>query len=274
MKNKSENQRITKTVVRSNSKKSKPIDTLKISFNRVLKSNDYNLKYKKANYYFENKKYDKALDLYKQLVPYERGREKGEEVAYKEALCNYYLGDRIYAGYLFKNFYDTYPNSKYAKEALFMSAMAYFQERPRWSLDQKITAEALERFQFYLTKYPDAEKKDTINQLVSILQNQLDKKAYMNSRLYYDLEYYKAAEIALNIYIDEFPVSNYREQAYYDLCLTTYEYAKKSILEKQKERLQNSLNYCIQYQQEYPNGQYLKEIAKIEKEIRKKLQNI
>lgn len=259
--NKNESRRIDKDTVK------------RWTYNRLLNTKNYDIKYVKANEYFEKKKYSKALELYTQLVPHERGLARGEEVAYKEALCTHKTGDHLYAGYLFKNLYQTYPNSKYSEEALFMSAYCYYLDVPRWSLDQQITNDALSQFQFFLSKFPNNKLMDSCNVLIEKMNNILEKKSYENSKLYFDLEYFKAAEIALLNAANDFPDTDFRDEIFYYICKTSFEYAKQSTQERQIERFRNALSYCFDYYKNITNGKYTKEVNKIETIINKKLNN-
>ena len=89
-------------------------------YNRLLKSSDYELKYKKALEYYEKQKYQNALGLLEELVTIFKGNEKGEKVMLYYAYCEYGLDDYILASYHFKNFVRTYPNSTFANSNKFL----------------------------------------------------------------------------------------------------------------------------------------------------------
>ena len=72
------------------------------SFNKVLKSTDYDYKLKKADEYFANKKYKNAEELYRELFPVFKGSEKFEDLYYKYAYCSYYQKNYLDAENLFK----------------------------------------------------------------------------------------------------------------------------------------------------------------------------
>ena len=60
-------------------------------YQKLLKSSDNKAKYEQAKEYYENGDYAKALTLFEQLIPIYRGTEKGEEISYYYAYCNYHL---------------------------------------------------------------------------------------------------------------------------------------------------------------------------------------
>ncbi len=246
----------------------------KESFDRVLKSDDYDLKYQKAKEYYAAGKYEKAMDLYKQLVPHERGRERGAEVYFYYAMCNYKIGDYLIAAYYFKDFAQEYPNSKYTEDALFLSAYCYYLESPRWSLDQEQTKEAITQFQIFISKFPDSPLIDSCNTLIDKLNYKLQKKAYMNAKLYYDLGYYKSADIALQNALNDYPDSPFAEDILYYQILSNYEYALNSVRAKQKERFQKTIDKVLTYKEFYPNGKYSKDVEKIYQNSQKKLKQL
>lgn len=247
------------------------IDTTKrLTFNRILKSNDYNLKYEKAREYYDKEKYIKAQDIYEQIVPYYRGQVRGAEVYFMYAMCNYQTGDYLYAGYHFQNFYDMYPNTTFAEQALFLSAYCYYLDSPRSSLDQEPTTDAISQFQLFVSKFPESDLIDSCNSLVDTLRFKLEEKSFDAAKLYYDLEYFQAADIALNNSIKDFPDSYFAEDIYYYIVRSNIDYANGSIASKQKIRYKQALNSAKRYKNKFPNGKYIKDVERIAKQSEKK----
>ncbi len=245
-----------------------------ITYNYVLKCDDYDLKYQKAFEYYNRKKYYKAHDLFEQLVPHERGRERGDEVLFYYALTNYKLGDYVTAGYYFRNFAYTYPNSEYTEQAQFMGAYCYYLIAPRWSLDQTTTHDAITQFEIFLSKYPNSDLVDSVNHLIDKLRYKLQKKAYMNAKLYYDLEYYESADIALSNSLKKYPDTPFKEQTLYYIALSRYLFAANSIRSKQKDRFLKALDAVSQYKNAFPNGKYIKKINNLEQKINANLSKL
>lgn len=248
----------------SEKQQKKQQDTVKKwTYNRILKTNDFTVKYKKAVEYYSEEKYTKALSIFEQLVPHEKGLKNGAEIYFLYSMCNYKTGDNLYAGYHFKTFFETYPNSQYAEEALFMSAYCYYLDSPRWSLDQAPTNDAINQFQLFLSKFPKSKLIDSSNVLIDTLRFKLEEKAFENAQLYYNLEIYKASQIALNNAMNKFPGSSFNEQSQYLVAKSSYKYAEGSYKYKQKERYENTISECLKYKETYPNGNHLKDIDKL-----------
>jgi outer membrane protein assembly factor BamD len=232
-------------------------------YERLLKSSDYALKYQKAFEYFEKEDYMKASTLFDQISNVYRGTNKADSVYFYQALTYYQLGDNIIAGELFREFSTTYGNSSFREQADFYSAYCFYLQSPRPSLDQDYTYKAIQGFQLYLLKYPDSDKTDECKKIIVELKEKLIEKSYMNAKLYFDLEYYNSATIALNNSLIEFPESKFREEILFMILKSNYLYAYNSIVKKQRERYQTALDDYYSYISEFPEGQYKKEAEKI-----------
>jgi len=246
----------------------------KETFQKILKSDDYELKYQKAKAYYAEEKWQKAMQLFEQLIPYEKGKERGEEVLYYYSMCNYNVKDYILAGYYFRYFTSTYPTSEYAEECLFLSSYCYYLDSPKASLDQTPTDQAILEFELFLSLYPNSTKIDTCNTLIDELRSKLIEKSYVNSKLYYDLGYYNAAAISFDNSLTDYPETPYKEDILYYQIKSYYEYANKSITTKQKERYQKAIKKYKLYVKHFPEGKYLKEITKINADCLKQIENL
>lgn len=243
----------------------------RITYNYVLRSKDYNLKYQKAFEYYNKKKYYKALDLFAQLVPHYRGTNRGDEVLYYYANTNFELKDYVTAAYYFKNFAYSYPNSEFAEEALFMSAYCYYLMSPRWSLDQQMTNDAILQFEMFLSKYPNSDMVDSVNHLIDKLRYKLQEKSFYNSKLYYDLGYYNAASIALDNSLKLYPATPFKDDILFYIAISRYNFAKNSIEQKQNQRYLDALDAIYTYKEQMPKGKYIDKILSLEKKINSKL---
>ena len=73
-------------------------------YGKVLKSKDKEYKLKMAEQYFVKKDYDKAQQLYTDLLPLFKGDPRFEDIYYKYAYTSYYQKDYMNAENLFKPF--------------------------------------------------------------------------------------------------------------------------------------------------------------------------
>jgi outer membrane protein assembly factor BamD len=241
-------------------------------YQKILKSSDNELKYTKAKAYYDKQDYAKAMTLFEQLTPIFRGTDRGEEVSFLFAYSNYYLKDYIMAGHYFRRFTSSFPNSTLAMESSYMSAYCYYLDAPKPSLDQETTIKAITEFEIYLSKYPLSDKVAQCNELIDELRFRLEKKSYENAMLYYRVEQYKAAVVALRGSLREFPDSEFREDILFYLIKSNYQYAMNSVYSKTRVRLQDAAKDYKTFIKAYPNSKHIKDVTKIYEDISRKIE--
>jgi len=240
-------------------------------YQRLLKSSDYKKKYEAGVVYYQEEEYYKAKTLFEELIPILRGTDKAEEVYYYYAYCHYNLGEQVLAGYYFNKFAITFPNSVHTEEARYMSAYCQYLNSPEPELDQKYTYMAINEFQLFINKYPKSTYVEKCNTYMDKLRKKLETKAYISSKLYYNLSDYKAAVVVLNSTLNEFPDSDYREELMFIAVKSNYKLAENSIYKKRKERYQNTVDSYYEFIDEFPESKYVKEVQRYYEQSVKKI---
>ncbi len=232
-------------------------------YEKVLKSNDYELKYRKALQYYQNKDYARAITIFEQIINFYRATTRGDSVIYFYAKSLYGQQDYIMAAYYFKELSDNYARSSFVEEADFLNGYCYYLMSPRPNLDQENTNLAKASFQKFIYKHPNSQYVTDCKRMIQELDNKLATKAYLNARVYYDLGYYKAAIIAINNCLATYPSTPYREELRFILLDSYFQLAENSVEEKKKERFQNTLDEYYTFISEYPRSKYTKSAEKI-----------
>ena len=232
-------------------------------YEKLLKSNDYKLKYKKAFEYYNDEDFVKAQTLLEQLVPIYGGTKQADSVNFFHAMCYYNMQDYLLAGHYFKTFASTFGNSEFAEEAEFLSAYCLFKNSPRPSLDQTSTYEAIQAFQMFLINYPITEKKELCLKYMTELRDKLVEKSFISARLYFDLSNYKASIIALNNSLNEYPDTKFREEIMFLILKSRFLLADGSVESKKMERYQAALDEYYSFVGEFPESEYKHEVEKI-----------
>lgn len=231
-------------------------------YQQLLKSEDYQLVYKKAIEYYNKGDYQRSLNLLDGIRTVFTGTTKAPNIAYYRAFCSYNLKDYQYASELFKQFIQTYPESSFAEECLFMMGFCDYKASPKPRLDQQVTEKALNELQLYLNRYPNSSRKEKVNGYMDELRDKLSYKAYLSARNYYIREYYKAAVISLQNCLKDYPGSKFREEVMYMLFIAKYELARNSVEEKKLERYNNAREEYYYFTDEYPESRYAAEMKK------------
>ncbi len=240
-------------------------------FNTVVKSTDYEYKYKKALEYYNDEDYGHAVALFQDLVYVYRGTSKGDELYYYYAKSSFEIEDYLLSANYYKSIIDQYPRSQYAEEAQYMIGVCYYENSPGAKLDQGVSRKAIDALQLYINMYPYGENVDEANILIDELNEKIVYKSYLNARLYYDMDYYKASVIALENALVDYPDTGYREELKFLLFKSKYLLGIKSVEEKKKDRLNEAYDEYFIFVDEFPESDHMKEVERNFKELSKEL---
>ncbi len=232
-------------------------------YDKLMKSQDNELIYKKAKEFYANGKYTQAASLIEKILPHYRGTNKSEELDYLHAKCYYEMGDYVMAGHYFETFVRTYLTSDHADDADFLMGYCYYKLSPRPELDQTNTYNALNAFALHKTKFPNSKYNEQCDKLSKELQEKLAEKSYLSAKLYYRLEDYKAAVVAIGNSLEDYPDTKYREELMFLRLKSKYMYALNSVSSKQPERFQETVDDYYSFIDEFPKSHYIKEAKKI-----------
>jgi outer membrane protein assembly factor BamD len=192
-----------------------------------------------------------------------RGTTKADTVKYYQAQSYYGQRDYIMSGHYFQELSSTYPNSDYLEEADFMVGYCYYKQSPRPQLDQETTFRTITSMQMFMVRYPNSERVNQCQEIIVEMSDKLVEKSFISARLYYDLGYYKSAIIALRNSLIEYPETQYREELMFLILKSTYLLADKSIISKQRERFQKTVDEYYSFIGEFPEGTHTREAQRI-----------
>jgi outer membrane protein assembly factor BamD len=242
-------------------------------YEKILKSTNYRLKYKKALQYYHEKDYSRAIGLLEQINPALKATDRADTVHYYLADSYYQQGDYILAKHYFNEFYQTFGNHDWSEEAEFLSAYCDYKMSPRPSLEQSHTKRAINGFQLFIRRHPNSPKVKQCNDLIKELRNKLAIKAYNAAKLYYEMEDYKAAIIALNNCLKRYPNTKHREEIRFLILKSNFLLASNSIRSKEQQRFQSTLDEYYTFINQYPDSEYQNEVKEIYKETQRNLKN-
>jgi outer membrane protein assembly factor BamD len=238
-------------------------------------------KYDMAKKMYEKKDYVRALPLFEDLLAVYRGKEKSEEIYFYYCYSYFGLGQYELAAFHFKNFTEAYYNSKKMEECSFRYTECLYLDALPYFLDQTNTIKAISEIQLFLNLYPNSTYKDDCNKHIDELRQNLKKKAYETSMLFFKLGDYLAAIYSFKNAIREFPDIENKEEIEYMIINSSYLYAKNSIEEKKEERFKAVFEEYKEFTRNnkpgstyYAEATSLNEKAKVDLEKHYKLNNI
>jgi outer membrane protein assembly factor BamD len=227
-------------------------------FQKIRKSADWEVKYKAAMDYYEEKDYYRSNLLLEDILPIIRGTEEAELANFIYAYTYYHQDQFILSAHYFETFSQVYSRSEYAMEAEYMYAYSMYQQSPIAELDQTSTFEAISALQLFINKYPTAEYAVTADQIIDELQVKLEEKAYENAKIYYTIKRYKAALIAFENFRKDYPDSDYQDEIAFYAVDAAYQYAMVSVVERQKERFETAVEKYQYMVDRFPTSDYIK----------------
>jgi len=226
-------------------------------YQKTLNSDDFDAKLEMANKLYEKGQYAKAIPLYEELKRVFLGKDKMKTILFNLSYCEYNTQQFFLAAYHFKQFYESYPISKQAEEALFMHCKCQYTVSPKHSLDQESTQKAIAAFERFVTTFPDSEHVGECNKLIDELTLKIEEKAYLAAKLYYNIQDYKAAVWALNNFIKDYPGSTFQEEAEFLIVESSYRLAKNSVQKKQEERFVETIEYFNSFKSHFPKSRFM-----------------
>lgn len=229
------------------------------NYNRVLKSDDYNEKFVEANKLYDAGKFDRCVALYEQVYQRSPKSAEGEVSYYRLGKSCYAIEDWYLASYYLSTFQTKFPYSNKVEETMFLTALCAVQNSPEASLDQNETEVALDDLQNFVNRFPFSERIDTCNKVIDQLRFKLETKEILNVRLYSKTENYRAATVTAKQFIENYPISQFREEAYVMLIRNQYFLAANSIETKLEERISDTYESYGKFVVEFPNSSYLRE---------------
>ncbi|UAY52666.1 outer membrane protein assembly factor BamD [Ferruginibacter albus] len=228
-------------------------------FGKVLKSKDSAYKLEQADKYYAAKKYLQAQQLYEDLYTIFKGTERFEELYYKDAYCYYELGMYKDAENFFKGFLETFPNSNKAEEADYMRAYCFYKQSPKVELDQTATTKTIGMMQTFINTHPGSAKIKEATEIIDKCREKLELKEFQAAELYYKIGQYRAAALAYETVLNDYPESAKGDEYELKIVKSYYQFARLSIFEKQQERYEKTIASYNDFADRFPESKLLKD---------------
>ncbi|MBQ9462099.1 MAG: outer membrane protein assembly factor BamD [Bacteroidales bacterium] len=242
----------------------------KSQYELLLEGNDADAKYDAAFTYFSEGKYSKSSQLFESLSVLTNGTARDDTVQYYWGLSNYRAKDYYTAETNFDRFLSNYPRSPFAESATFLRLDCLYRGTYRYELDQTPTYKCITAINEYLMNHPDSEYRSVCDHMLDDLNERLDHKAYENAYLYYKMEDYLAARVALRNVLKDNADNRYRENILYYTAMASYKYAELSYADKQKERFLVFYDDYYNFIGEYPESSMRGELDRLFKKAKEK----
>ncbi len=246
------------------------LQSCKSQYDVILESTDLDLKYKAAFDYFNAGKYARSAAVFESLTLLTNGTERHDTVLYYLGLSNYSFKDYYTAETNFDQYLSNFPQGAFAENADFLRIDCLYRNTLRYELDQTPTYTAITAMAEYLRAHPTGANADILRHRMEELGERLDRKAFEGAKLYYKMEDYKAARVALRNVLKEDADNVYREDILYYTAMASYKFAEMSVPSKQKERFLVFQDDYLNFVGEYPESNYRKELDVLYDKVKEK----
>lgn len=241
------------------------------NYSKIVKSPDNELKYNTAMDFYESGHFKKAITFFDLVRTFYQGTKKGEKLTYYTANSYFQVKDYQLASYYFKQYQQMYPKGKHAEESAYLQAFCTYLRSPRYELDQSISYQAIGELQSFVSRYPKSIRVVKAEELIKKLNLKQEQKDYNIALLYYKMESYQACITSFENLLDNYSDSPNREKYMYYIGKAYYEYAAKSIPQKQKERFEKMVEAYNNLLYLYPKSEYLAELKPLSEKAMKYL---
>lgn len=213
-------------------------------YQKALNKEDVAQKYVVAEKMYEKGKYNKAIRLFEQIAPGFRGKPEAEKMYYMYAKSSYEMKQYAMSSHLFERFIANFPASDKVEEAWLLAGKSYTELSPKYSKEQEDTYKAINKLQEFINLYPNSEHAVEANQIITNLNQKLEKKYFEIAKQYniiagYTRDY-NASIVALDNFLIDYPGTIYTEDALYYKFDSMYHLAINSVERRKKERLEQA----------------------------------
>jgi outer membrane protein assembly factor BamD len=195
---------------------------LSCSSRQTLTPLDVNAEYEQALSFFDNKKYDAAIQAFERILFYHPTSEYVDDAQYWLARTYYEEKNFEQAiaefDYLIRNF----STSKYIEEGYLFRAKSYLHKAPAYYKDPTEIENAINLFDQFLTRFPNSTHTDDIKKHILMARNRLAIKELENGKLYIKLGEKDAALLYFNYILDTYPETDVSSEARF-LAATIHE---------------------------------------------------
>ena len=231
--------------------------------NLIRPNEPVNIAFEKSMRLYENEKWVDAANGFEVVTRIGRGSNYSQDAQYYLGQSYYKSKQYILAASEFERFVSYYPQDERREEVEYMMALCFYEQSPRYRLDQTPTRRAIELFQLFNNNYPDSEYVIESAEHIDELRNKLARKTYEAGQFYRRIDSYKAATIYYDLTIDMYPESRYAEEALIRLIGTYIAYADRSIAMRQIERYDLAIASYEKYLQLFPQSNNRAEVEEL-----------
>jgi outer membrane protein assembly factor BamD len=190
---------------------------------QVLTPLDPEDEFERAMSFFENKKYDTAVQAFERILFYHPSSEYVDDAQYWLGRTYYEKTDYTQAIAEFDYLIQNFSSSVFLEKAYLYRAKSYLLKAPGYEKDPTEIENAISLFDQFLTRFPNSKYTDEIRDLILSARNRLAKKEVENGKTYLKLSKYDAALLYFDFVMQNYPETEACKEAKYRTAILLYE---------------------------------------------------
>ena len=226
--------------------------------------------YEKGLELYEEGKYDRAAEYFRGTFDFGRTHEFAADAQLYLARSHAANKDLLLAANEYNRFVQIYRRDPRVAEAEYELAMTYYDRSPQYQLDQTDTKRAIEQLQLFIDRYPTDDRVQDATNRIAELREKLARKRYSSALLYERRGLYEAAALEFESVFDDYPGSEWADDALYGAMRNYMLYSDQSVRSRQPERLAKVIENYERLSQIFPDSPLLPDARAVHDEAVRK----
>lgn len=185
-------------------------------------------RYSEAKENYDQKKYDKAKDVFQEILYRCSGTAQTPEILFYLGMSNYHLEKYDQAEYQFRDLVRDFHASPLVEAAQFMIGRTLLAQSGSADRDISGAQKAIDELKAFLDEYPQGAYADSARIYILQGREKLAQKEFQAGRLYARMQEPKAASIYFREVIDRYGDTRWAQPARYELALSLSKEGRKS----------------------------------------------
>jgi len=216
---------------------------------------------------FDRGRYPRAIEYFQHVFDFGRAHEWAPEAQFHLAESYFRTRQYLLAANEFTRFVELYRTDPRVEEGEYKRALSYVRLSPPYQLDQTDTHNALTYLRLYLAKYPDGQHAEEVGGYIEELRHKLARKQFEIAQLYETRGMFQAAGIEYLRVLEDFPESEFADDALFGALRAYKAFADRSIPQRQPERYRMAAEQYERLAQLFPNSPTLRDAEPVYQQV-------
>ena len=207
---------------------------------------------------YNNNKFFKAQMTFQRLIYSFPGQTFIDTAQYYLGMSLFHMKHYPEAITEFRRLLTAYPTSAFTDDSQYQIAVSYYNQSPKYYLDQSDTYDAIDELSLFLSRYPRSDLRGDAQAKLNTLYDKLAKKLFKNGELYLKMHDYEPALIYFQQVRDNYPNTEWARYAFFDSGVAMKKQGKYS------DALETFQNFILAFPDHKLAGKAQKNISELQ----------